>query len=126
MNYQKFINQIVERGIKAAKRDYKRPGQKAILKGSIAGFKACLGKNVLELSKLLDEARKKGSKLYTRKANLNKKEQGEYWESRGYILEIEWVCNVVSAALMNEGKSVIIQPTARGTITASEILGVAK
>ena len=45
MEFNKFIEKIVELGIEACKRDYKRANQKAILKGSIAGFKACLGKN---------------------------------------------------------------------------------
>jgi len=37
---------------------------------------------------------------------------------------MNWVCNVVSALLMNQGLSTIIQPTARGVLKAAEIVGV--
>ena len=46
----------------------------------------------------------------------------DYWRVRCREAEIEWVCNVVSAMLVNEKKSPIIPPTARGTITAGKIL----
>ncbi len=118
MNYKKLIDTIVANGIKAAKRDYKRKNQKAILKGSIAGFKACLGKGILELAMLLKEAKEKTTKARGKKLD-------KYWEARGFELEVEWVCNVVSAALMNEKKPTIITPTARGVISAADIVGVA-
>ena len=38
-----------------------------------------------------------------------------YWYARCFALEVEWVCNVVSAMLMNEGRPTIVTPTARGT-----------
>ena len=117
MNYQELIEKIVEKGIKAAKRDYTQKDQKSILKGSIAGFKACLGKTITELSDLLEKAQK-DSYLGDHK-NID-----EHWYKRGYSLEIEWVCNVVSVVLYNEGLPVIINPTARGAITASDIVGV--
>ena len=124
MTYKKFIKKIVEDGIKAAKRDYKRADQKAILKGSVAGFKDCLNKDVFGLSELLNKAQVKNQELFLRKPNPNKKELDKYWEVGGYTLEVEWVCNCVSALLMNEGKPTIITPTARGMIKASEIVGV--
>ena len=56
----------------------------------------------------------------------------DYWEARCYALEVEWVANVVSAALVSAamlcgGKTaipVIITPTTRGMMKAREILGV--
>lgn len=73
----------------------------------------------------MKEAREKSQRLFRTKFNPAKKELDEYWEARGFALEVEWVCNVVSAILMNEGKPTIIPPTARGTIRASEIVGIA-
>jgi hypothetical protein len=126
MEYQKFLNEVIMRGIKAAKRDYKGAKRHAVKEGSIAGFEACKGKNPIELSKLLDRARKKAHKIMFSRDDLNKKEQDAYWWARGFELEIEWVCDVVSAVLFNEGKPVIINPTARGMLMAAEIVGVKK
>lgn len=123
MNYKELIEKTVKKGIVAAKRDYIRKDQKSILKGSIAGFKACLGKDIQGLTKLLNEANEKSRQLLL-KNNKSKKEIDKYWEIRGFNLEVEWVCNVVSAVLYNEGLLTIIPPTARGMITASEIVGV--
>lgn len=125
MDYQKFLSEVIKGGIKGAKRDYRRVGQKVILKGSIAGFEACRNKNPIELAKLLEESGKKSQGLFRTKFNPTTKELNKYWEARGFTLEVEWVCNVVSAMLMNEKKPTIIPPTARGMIRASEIVGVA-
>lgn len=126
MSLEEFIKQIIEQGIEAAKRGYKRKDEKALLKGSIAGFEACLGKNPLQLQELLDQARKNVFGLFARKANPIKKETDKYWEARGFELEVEWVCNCVSAILYNQKLPVIITPTARGMIVASKIVGVKK
>lgn len=115
MNLNEFVKKVVELGIEAAKRDYKDKRRAAILKGSIDGFKACLDKNAIELGILYVEAQKKSNDVRNDDAN-------DYWEKRGYFMEIEWVCNVVSAALYNMKLPVIIPPTARGMITAAEIL----
>ena len=119
MNYQKFLKKIIEDGIKGAKKDYKSPDQKLILKGSIAGFEACCGKNPIELRKLLDNAGVRSQQAMLKQAR-------DYWYHRGFVSEVEWVCNVVSAMLMNQGNPTIIIPTARGVMRASEIVGVAK
>ena len=124
MEFDKFLTAIIDKGIKACKRDYKRADQKSILKGSIAGFEACRGKNTLELSQLLDKAGKT-SQDWTMKSDLkSKKDIDKHLELRGFALEVEWVCNVVSASLMNDGLPTIVPPTARGVMTASKILGV--
>ncbi len=125
MNYKELVEKIVDKGIKAVKRDYKRLDQKSILKGSIAGFKACLDKSPMELKVLLGIVNTKSLK-YLRTTNLSTKASNKYRELRGFALEVRWVCNVVSCVLYNEGKPVIISPTARGMITAGDIVGVGK
>ena len=122
MNYQEFIKEVVKIGIEAVKRDYKLPERKAIRKGSIAGFKACLGKEPILILDLLEDAREKTHKL--RKVNPNKKELDEYLEARGFESEVEWVCNCISCLLYNEGKPTIIPPTARAMLLTSKIVGV--
>jgi len=117
MDWDKFINQIVDLGITAAKRDYKRPDQKPLLDGSIAGFQACRNKSVVDLPKILEDA------AAAREVSLNGSTTGILF-AKGYYNEVEWVCNVASAALYNQQLPVIIQPTVRAMQTAAQILGV--
>ncbi len=49
-----------------------------------------------------------------------------YWYLCCFHAEIEWVCNVVSAALQNMQLEPIVTPTARGYLQAAAILGVTK
>lgn len=123
MNYFLFLNKIIELGIEAATKDYNRPDQKSIREGSIMGFEACRNKNILQLAQLLEESRQKSQDHILKRKN-TKKFENEHWKLRGYELEVEWVCNVLSAALVNQGMPPIVQPTARGLITAANILGI--
>lgn len=119
MFYKQFLDSIIDQGIEAAKQDYEE-GQK--LEGAIAGFEVCRNKLPHQLLSLLREA-----KLETRSARnpeTKKDNVEEYWYWRCRELEIEWICNVMSAGLLNQGLPTIIQPTARGMIKAAEILGV--
>jgi hypothetical protein len=113
VTYNEFLEIIVTGGIEAATRDYD-PGDKR--NGAIAGFQACIGKSPAELKDLLD-----ASRIATRDAR-NCEDKYNYWWFRCYELEVEWVCNCLSALLMHLGEPVIIQPTARGTIKAGEVL----
>lgn len=118
MNHQEFLTTVIEDGIEGARFSYKQPHNTIKLKGSLQGFEECRGKEVEELAKLLKEAEKT-----TQEAMMA--QSPDYWFWRCRHLEIEWVCNVVSAVLYNENQPVIIQPSARGMVKAAEILGVA-
>lgn len=121
MDFQKYLNRVIDDGIEAAREDYTRPKQKQKLDGSIAGFEACRSVRMShihqDLSELLDTAR-----TATRDAMGQNREK--YLWFRCYEAEVEWVCNCVSAVLLNEGLPTIITPTARGVLKASEIVGV--
>ena len=118
MDWNKFINKIIDLGIKAAKQDYIRSDQKDLLRGSIDGFEECRDKSTAELSDILQKARTTYSKV-------NSDSHKDVWYSRGFYNEIEWVCNVVSAAQYNQNLPTIIIPTVNGMRTAAKILGVA-
>jgi len=115
VNYTEFLTRIINDGIEAAKNDY--VGKEDKLKGSIAGFEACRGKNPDELKELLSKAAKD-----TFHAHM--KHIPNYWEIRCFEAEVEWVCNCVSAMLMNEKLPTIIPPTARAVIKVAEVIGV--
>lgn len=119
MNMFQFIEEAIKDGIGAAKADYVRPEEKRHLEGSLQGFEDCKGKTPTELSRLLFEAEKKASEV------MFSKDPSDYWYYRCRALEIEWVCNCVSAVLANEGKAALTGylPTCRGVMKAAEILG---
>lgn len=120
MTFENFLTRIVDDGIKACQENYKggdtRQQQKR--EGATAGFESCRGKTVFELRQQLDIARKLSDLAFVDKQN--------YWYHRCFYAEVEWVCNVVSAALENQKQPGIVQVTARGFLKAAEILGVAR
>jgi hypothetical protein len=126
MNYREFLQKVIDDGVDAAKWDYRGPDQARKLAGSIAGFEACRRKVPIELAELYAEAQKK---RYEASLGLLSKKvtNDDYWAARCYELEVEWVCNVVSAMQKNEGQQqAILRPTARAVMKAAEILGVGK
>lgn len=113
MNHVDFLDKVIDRGIEAARSTYVRPDQKKKLEGAIAGFEACRGKGVSYLDALLVQANRKVATQF-------EKEDYQYYSC--FQAEIEWVCNCVSAALLNRGQKPIILPTARGVLVAASIL----
>jgi hypothetical protein len=116
---------VINDGIQAARDDYGSTDTELVrakLEGSIAGFDACRHRTPAKLKKLLAEAHEKTQGARLRKIG---GDDESYWYIRCYELEVEWVCNCVSAALANSGLPVIVPPTARGVMKVAEILGVA-
>jgi hypothetical protein len=119
MNYNEFLTRVIDEGIEAAKTDYTEESDKQRLEGSIAGFEACRDKNPEELVRVW----KKASDDVNNAFGDNER---KYWWFRCFQLEVEWVCNVVSAMLLNEGRRPLLAwlPTANGGMKAASILGV--
>lgn len=111
-----FLDRVIDDGIAGASADYEAGSEK--LRGSVAGFEACRGRDPEQLASLLAESRRETMQAFREQAP-------DYWYWRCRELEVEWVCNVVSAAFLNEGWAVIVPPTVRGVMRAAEILGVA-
>ena len=112
-HYEAFLERIINSGIEAAKRDYANSPLK--LKGAIAGFEACRGLQPEELLSLLNAGRLCTKAAYRTGAK-------DYWRTRCFEVEVEWVCNCVSAELVNSGKEPIVTVTARGMIMAANAL----
>lgn len=113
--WDEFLTKIIDDGIAAARKDYADSPEK--LKGSVAGFEACRGRDPAGLMELRSQAAEATARAFRERVN-------NYWEIRCYEAEVEWTCNVVSAALVNQGQEPIYPPTARGLMKAAEILGV--
>ena len=123
MNYHEFLDRVVSDGIEAVKKDYSKPEQEPKRRGAIQGFEDCRGKSPTEIAELLKKAEKRTFEASIR-VNESEISDGEYWAIRCREAEIEWVANVVSAMLMNQGLPIIVAPTARGAMKAAEIVGV--
>lgn len=120
MDYNEFLNRVIEDGIVSAKADYEgKPNRSEALRGSVDGFEVCRGKTPKELFDL----RKRADKTLNH-CTMTHDPELKYWQGRRS--EIEWVCNVVSAMLENERQPVIVHPTAGGVRKAAEILGILK
>lgn len=117
MNLREFLSRVIDKGIEAAKRDYDQPGDADRLRGSLAGFEACRDKTPDELMQLLQEATRVTSEAHRR-------EDSNYWETRSREAEIEWVCNVMSVVLVQNGFRQIVPPTASAMMTAHKILSM--
>lgn len=115
MTFQVFLNRVIDDGIEACRTSYRNDKLKC--DGAEAGFEVCRGKNVMELKDLLDAAGRQREAAF-------RGQRHDYWYFACYRAEIEWVCNVVSAALQNQDEPYIVPPTARGFMKAAEILGV--
>jgi hypothetical protein len=120
MDYDAFLTRVIDEGIEAVKKDYpgSTPAKKMKREGSIEGFEACRGLKPDELKDLLHDASKTVQVAY-------REQSDDYWRIRCREAEIEWVCNVMGAMMVAQGLRPIVPPTARGTMKAAAILGVA-
>jgi hypothetical protein len=115
MDYYGFLKRVIDDGIAAAKADYNKPEEKERLDGSVEGFEACRGKDPAALFELLTKAQRRTAEARDERLN-------EYWRSRCFEAEVEWVCNVISASMTNSGFPPIVPVTANGVAQAARIL----
>jgi hypothetical protein len=116
MRYQDFLNKVIDESIIAAKKDYTDPDKKHMLEGSVAGLKACRDLDPVALAHLLQRSHRIQMMAF-HTTNINR-----YWRLTCFSCEVEWVCNVVSAALSNMGMDPIIPYTARGLMMAARVV----
>ena len=114
-----FLNATIDDGITEIQQCYLRPDQSSKRSGGIAGLEACRGKYDAELLQLLNHRRNETQKLL-----LNRENPSDYWYARMYELQVEWVLNVLSAALYSNGIEPVITPTLRGWNKACDILSI--
>jgi len=122
VDYQTFLSRVIDDGIVAVEKDYAgdSPAKSLKREGAIKGFEECRGKTPEELVELKTQTGAKVNEAYRDQAE-------DYWYWRCRDAEVEWVCNVVSAMLVNEGRKTLLPylPTANGAMKAASILGVA-
>ncbi len=117
MTYAEFVVWIVQDGVTAAQRDYAA----VRLAGALAGFDAVLDCDTPpELGALLAFARNKQIALLDEAPD----DDARIF-AQTFVAEVEWVCNCVSAFLLNEGSQPLIKPSSRGILKCAELLGAA-
>lgn len=118
LTYQGFLNRVVDESIKAATASYGHREDKkgnAMLEGAVAGLKACRDKSPPQLSALLIRSKTVLHKCFHRTV------LERYWRVNCFMAEVEWVCNVISVALVNQGIAPIVEPTMRAALLAERI-----
>lgn len=113
MNYRQFLSQAVEE--EKAQVMLTFAGHRPQLEGAMAGLKACLDKSPPQLAELLQRA------YLVKHQALHETLLDRYWRVCCFFNEVEWICHVVSVALINEGVDPIIRPTMKAAIVASRI-----
>ncbi len=133
MTIKEFLGKVIETGKAGATEQYSKrtdANGKAMLEGALAGFEACRNKEPAEILKLLEEERAKTRDHRVHFGSHVKAPEHEetrsYWRQRLRELQVEWVANCISAALVNSGLPGIVPVTARGFMHAASILGVKK
>lgn len=106
LRYQDFLSKVVDRS-KAISEHYYDGAAKPLLDGALAGLEACRDKSPPQLAALLERVATAHRLAFNRTA-INR-----YLRITSFMHEVEWVCCVVSAALINQGMTGIVKPSTR-------------
>src|SRR5262245_11259428 len=119
MDLGPFINRVCADGIAAARAGYARLDQAEELIGSIEGYELCWGGE--DGYNLLEALHQSNARAIEALAS----ETDDYRRWRCRFAGIEWVCDVVSAALVAQGLPSLgpLWPTAPAMLEAAGILG---
>ena len=143
MTYEALLDRIISDGIAEVREAYADPKEHHKRDGAIDGFEACRDRAPGDLVALWTEA-ERGAEQIVRdmredarrsalgdrpRSDLSAASSGDatdYWRQRYKVLQIEWVCNVVSVGLVNSGQPALLGhlPTARAAMKYAAIVGV--
>lgn len=117
MKYQEYLNRVIDESIADLDKYFALEPRVTLLyhKASLAGLEACRGLAPPGLAMLLDRAQR------IQRLALRKTAHDRYMKVTFFLHEVEWVCDVVSVALANQGMETIIPPTMVAAELASEI-----
>jgi len=136
VTYEDLINRIIADGIAEVREAYSDPKEHHKRDGAIEGFETCRGKAPSDLVALWTIAERQSREASEAcRAKTAKSHDGhgvkadnlnDYWRQRYKALQIEWVCNVVSVGLTNNGEAPLFShmPTARAAMKYAAIVGV--
>lgn len=122
--YDEILERIITDGLAEVRVAYAAPEDHHKRDGAIEGFEACRGKTPPELVECWRAAEARATQI-TRE-EFREARATDYWRQRYKTLQIEWVCNVISVGLVNDGHDALLShlPTARGAMKYAEVVGV--
>src|SRR5262245_60348172 len=120
MDLGPLINRVCADGIAEASATYTRREEADELQGAIEGFELCQG--IEHTDHLLEALHQANARAIA--AVADEAADQARWTCR--VAKIEWVCNVVSAALVAHGQEALgpLWPTASAMLRTASILGV--
>jgi hypothetical protein len=122
VTYTEFLARIVVEGVEGLERVAAVDDASPSTAGAVAAYDACVEcDSPPELGILLAFARNKHIDLIMAPVP----NAYECLFAQGFADTVAWVCNCVSALLLNEGYPALIPPTSRGIMKCSELLGAA-
>jgi hypothetical protein len=128
MTYVQLIDRIIAEGLDEVRDTYADPKEHHKRDGAIEGFEACRGQSPQRLVELWREAEQAAHDLMVAHHNDSSVDADAkaYWKTRYKAGQIEWVCNVVSVGLQQNGQPALLAhlPTARGAMKYAMIVGV--
>lgn len=124
-SYHQLLDRVITDGIAEVREAYVDPKDHHKRDGAIEGFEACRYKTATELVALWTEAERIAPQIAD-ECRRHVRPDNDYWRHRYKILQIEFVCNVVSVGLTRKGHAPLLShlPTARGAMKYAEIVGV--
>lgn len=122
MKFGDFLARIIVEGVEALERVHTADLPSPSTAGALAAYDACVQcDSPPELGILLAFTRNKHLELIGEPVP----DAEKCVFAEGFADTVAWVCNCVSALLLNEGYPPIITPTSRGIMKCSELLGAA-
>lgn len=115
MTYREFLSKLIDNCRDIATAFYYSES-KGCLEGALSGIEACRHKSPEDLALLLFRAER------VHRGALHKTVKSRYWWTNCFLHEVEWICNVVSFVLVNQGMDAIIQPTVDAAYKAKELV----
>jgi hypothetical protein len=129
VTYDDLLERIISDGITEVREAYADPKDHHKRDGAIEGFEACRKKSPGELAAMCGHAERLAAQI-ARDSRATTSENAavvlDYWRQRYKAMQIEWVCNVVSVALVNGGHAPLLShlPTARAAMKYAAVVGV--
>lgn len=122
MTYTEFVRQIITEGVEVLASAALETPESPQLAGALSACEACLKcDSAPALGVLLAFARNKHADVLREPVP----DADRCLFAQGFAYEVEWICNCVSALLLNEGLQPLITPTSRGIMKCAELLGEA-
>jgi len=121
VTHEDLLDRIISDGLAEVREAYAAPEDQHKRDGAIEGFEVCRGKSPTSLVALWAEAERVGQQLFRDQSDVK-----IYWRQRYKVLQIEWICNVVSVGLVNSGRPPLLAhlPTARAAVKYAAVVGV--